>query len=123
VGGIASLLLIFAGDYRAQLPTIARWTLSPAYCLGDDFSYDAYRTGGRGYVLHVAVPVTSWFRWTNTDCQPASHVERKNTDLADAQLHSVRTVACDGGCSLLNPECVVNRPRRADDQYRRRLIV
>lgn len=124
VGGIASLLLIFAGDYRAQLPTVARWTLSPAYCLGDDLIYDAYRTGGRGYVLHVAVPVTK-LAPLDDEGQPTGQpfVERKNTDLADAQLDPGITTACDDGCCKLNPECVVDIPRRSSDQYRRRIII
>lgn len=124
VGGIASLLLIFAGDYRAQLPAVARWTLSPAYCLGDDLSYDAYRTGGRGYVLHVAVPVTKLVPLDDEGLPTGvPFLERKNTDLADAQLDSRVTIACDGGCSRLNPECVVGRLRRAEDRYVRRFIV
>jgi hypothetical protein len=121
VGGIASLLLIFAGDYRAQLPTVAKWALSPAYCLGDDLSYAGYRTGGRGFVLHVAVPVTKLVPLDEGGNRTeVAFVERKNTDLAEAELIPRRTHACDGGCVKLNAQCVVGLPRR---DARKRLLI
>lgn len=121
VGGIASLLLIFAGDYRAQLPTVAKWALSPAYCLGDDLTYKGYRTGGRGFVLHVAVPVTKLVPLDDTGMRTeVPFVERKNTDLADAELIPRETVACEEECAKLNPECVL-RARRYN--ARKRLFI
>lgn len=122
VGGIASLLLIFAGKYRAQLPTVAQFVLSPAYCLGDDLSYEAGRWAGRGFVLHVAVPVTKLVpldQFGHPTGVP--FVERKNSDLGEADLTSRRTIACDKSCVRLNPECVVGEARR--DQRQRRFVL
>ncbi len=121
VGGLASLLLIFAGRYRAQIPTVAQFVLSPAYCLGDDLSYEAHKWDGRGFILHVAVPVTKLVPLDQAgDPSGAPFVERKNSDLAESDLTSVRTVACAGKCAKLNPQCVVEEPRL--DQQRHLLV-
>lgn len=122
VGGIASLLLIFAGSYRAQIPTVAQFVLSPAYCLGDDLSYEAYKWGGRGFVLHVAVPVTKLVP-LGEDGLPtgATFVEPKNSDLNESDLTSLKTVACTTKCAKLNPQCVAEASRQ--DQRRHRLII
>ena len=122
VGGIASLLLIFAGKYRAQLPTVAQFVLSPAFCLGDDLSYEVGRWEGRGFVLHVAVPVTKLVpldQFGHPTGVP--FVERKNSDLGEADLTSRRAIACGASCAKLNPQCVVEEARR--DQRRRFLIL
>lgn len=121
VGGIAGLLLIFAGSYRSQLPTVAQFVLSPAFCLGDDLAYEAHRWNGRGFVLHVAVPVAKLVPLDEKGLPTgAPFVERKNSDLAEADLTSMPTVACADGCAKLNPECVANAPKRDE---RRRLLV
>jgi hypothetical protein len=122
VGGIAGLLLIFAGQYRSQLPTVAQFVLSPAYCLGDDLTYEAHKWNGRGFVLHVAVPVTKLVPLDDRG-QPTgtAFVERKNSDLAEADLTSRPTVACVNGCAKLNPRCAVDVTRQ--DQRHRYLIV
>ena len=124
VGGIAGLLLIFAGRYRSELPTVAQFVLSPAYCLGDDLSYEAHRWKGRGFVLHVAVPVTKLVPLDDAGLPTTGtpFVERKNSDLAEADLTARRTIACSSGtCRRLNPQCVLALPRF--DRRRRRLIV
>jgi len=112
VGGLAGLLLIFAGSYRAQLPTVAKFVLSPAFCLGDDLSYEAHKWDGRGFVLHVAVPVTKLVP-LGDDGHPAGprFIERKNSDLEESDLVSRRTVACAEVCAGLNPECAVDSRR------------
>jgi hypothetical protein len=112
VGGIAGLLLIFAGNYRAQLPTVAQFVLSPAYCLGDDLTYEAGKWEGRGFVLHVAVPVTKLVPLDEKG-QPGAtpYVERKNSDLNEADLTSRHTTACASTCAHLNPQCVAELPR------------
>jgi hypothetical protein len=122
VGGLAGLLLIFTGSYRAELPTVARHVLSPAYCLGDDLRYEAYRWRGRGFVLHVAVPVTKLIP-LDEQGQPTGEpfVERKNSALAEADLQSLPPVACATACARLNPRCSVGSPRL--DRRRRLLIV
>jgi hypothetical protein len=121
VGGIAGLLLIFAGNYRAQLPTVAQFVLSPGYCLGDDLTYEAGKWGGRGFVLHVAVPVTKLVP-LDENGQPSgpAFVERKNSDLNEADLTPRHTIACEGGCAHLNPQCLADLPRL--DQRRHLLI-
>jgi hypothetical protein len=122
VGGIAGLLLIFAGRYRSELPTVAQFVLSPAYCLGDDLAFHARRGPERGYVLHVAVPVTKLVP-LDDEGHPTDvpFVERKNTDLAEADPVALRTVACDGRCAKLNPQCAADLPRQ--DHKRRYLIL
>jgi hypothetical protein len=109
VGGLASLFLILAGNYRSQIPAVAKFVLSPAHCLGDDLTYEAGKWGGRGFVLHVAVPVTKLVP-LGDDGRPvdAKFVERKNSDLEEADLTSRQTVACDAACVKLNPECTVD---------------
>lgn len=123
VGGLAGLGLIFAGRYRSELPTVGQFVLSPAYCLGDDLSYESNRWGGRGYVLHVAVPVTKLVPLDRRTGKPTGtpFVERKNSELADAELESRRTTLCDGGCAKLNPTCALGLARL--DQKRRPVIV
>jgi hypothetical protein len=124
VGGIAGLLLIFAGRYRSEIPTVAQFVLSPAYCLGDDLTYEAHRWKGRGFVLHVAVPVTKLVPLDDAGLPTTGtpFVERKNSDLAEADLSPRTTVACSSGsCARLNPQCVASLPRL--DRRRRRLIM
>jgi hypothetical protein len=122
VGGLASLMLIFAGSYRAQLPTVAQFVLSPAYCLGDDLTYEAHKWDGRGFVLHVAVPVAKLVPLDQAGKPTgAPFVERKNSDLNESDLTSRRITVCAAECIKLNPECVVGSPR--DDRRRHYLIV
>jgi hypothetical protein len=122
VGGIASLFLIFASTYRSQIPVVAKWALSPAFVLGDDLSYEAHKWAGRGYVLHVAVPVVKLVPLDeNGRRTEVPFVERKNTDLAEADLEPRRSVACAGGCVKLNPECLVTESRV--DRRVRRLVL
>jgi hypothetical protein len=122
VGGIAGLLLIFAGNYRSQLPIVAQWTLSPAFCLGDDLTYEGRRGPERGFVLHVAVPVTKLVPLDRDGTRSGGDfVERKNTALAEADLTAQHTVACKQGCAKLNPRCVFQDERR--DAKPRLLVV
>jgi hypothetical protein len=126
VSGIAGLLLIFAGAYRSELPTVAKWVLSAAFVLGEDLRYLGYGGPQRGYVLHVAVPVVKLVP-LDEDGEPTGvpFVERKNSRLAEADLEGRPTVACDGGCVGLNPECLQRRgaASRRVDRKRRRLIL
>jgi hypothetical protein len=122
VGGLAGLLLIFVGPYRSQIPTVAKFVLSPAFCLGDDLTYEAHRWKGRGYVLHVSVPVAKLVPLDEHGRRTAiPFVERKNTDLADSDLISVPTRACAGACVLLNPECAFEL-LRVDARSRRFIL-
>lgn len=122
-GGLASLLLIFAGNYRAQLPSVGQFILSPAFCLGDDLTYENGRIrDGRGFVLHVAVPVVKLVP-LDEHGRPTTgtpFVERKNSDLSEAELNSRPTTACAVACAGLNPECVAGRER--SDQRRHWLV-
>jgi hypothetical protein len=125
ISGIAGLLLIFAGSYRSELPTVAKWALSPAVYLGDDLTYQGIRQRRRGYVLHVAVPVVKLVpldaHGRPTD---APFIELKNSQLAEAELTSRPTIACRGGCAELNPECLRGQCERNERRdFRRRLLV
>lgn len=121
VGGLAGVLLIFAGSYRSQIPTVAKFVLSPAYCLGDDLTYEPGKGEKRGFVLHVAVPVTKLVPLDEggSPTEEVAFIERKNSDLNEADLLSRKTTACDNGCARLNPQCAVPFPR-VDE--RRRLL-
>jgi hypothetical protein len=123
VGGLAGLLLIFAGRYRTQIPTVSQFVLSPAYCLGDDLTYRIQGEAERAFVLHVAVPVTKLVPLGRETGLPTGvpFVERKNSDLAESNFVASHPVACEGGCARLNPECVFDLPR--EDCRRRYLIV
>lgn len=107
VSGIAGLLLIFAGSYRSALPTVAQWVLSPAFVVGDDLTYEAHRWEGRGYVLHVSVPVVKLVPLDEAGTPTgASYRQPKTPDLESADLETRPTRACEGKCALLNPECL-----------------
>lgn len=122
VGGLASLLLIFSSTYRVEIPIVAKWVLSPAFALGDDLSYEAHKWRGRGYVLHVAVPVVKLVPLDEQGQRTqVPFVERKNSDLAAADLESRQTVACSKDCVKLNRECVADEPRV--DRRQRRLAL
>lgn len=127
VGGIASLLLIFLGEHRSELPTVATFVLSPRFSLGDDLSYDPDGRSRRGFVLHVAVPVTKLVPLDDDGKRtPTAFVERRNSELAASELEARACVACDAGCVKLNPECVVGEVRLDARRWRRgerRLLV
>ncbi len=125
VSGIAGLLLIFAGSYRSALPTVARWVLSPAFVLGDDLMYEGYGGEKRGYVLHVAVPVTKLVP-LDKGGKPSGtpFVEVKTAKLDEADLYPRPTTACNRSCAKLNPECVADvHGKRRLDRKRHILVV
>jgi len=107
VSGIAGIILILAGSYRSEIPSVAKCVLQPTFVLGDDLTYDGYGGRRRGYVLHVSVPgvklVPLDTRGRRTD---VPFVERKNSALADADLIARPTSACKKRCAVLNPECL-----------------
>lgn len=113
VSGIATVLLIVVGDHWAQVRSVARFILSPAFYLGDDLSYDGYRRRGRGFVLHVSVPLVKLVPLDNVGLPTTDieFVERKNSELEDGELNSQEACACDGGCTKLNEECAADEPR------------
>jgi hypothetical protein len=123
VGGIASILLLFAGNYREQLfSAVGKFVLSPAFYLGDDLSFTGGRIStGRGFVLHVAIPVAKLVP-LDAEGMPTGvpFIERRNSDLDEAELESRSTVACVEGCARMNPECVFGLERL---DCRRRLLV
>jgi len=125
VSGIAGLLLIFAGSYRSELPTAAKWALSPGFFLGDDLTYEGTQRTKRGYVLHVAIPVVKLVP-LNKRGHPlgASFLEMKNSVLAEGELTTKPTGACKERCVGLNPECL-RRDSATNERrdFRRRLLV
>ena len=125
ISGIAGLLLIFAGSYRSELPTAAKWALSPGFYLGDDLTYEGAQRTKRGYVLHVAIPVVKLVP-LNKRGHPvgASFLEIKNTVLAEGELTTRPTIACKEGCVGLNLECL-RRDAAANERrdFRRRLLI
>jgi hypothetical protein len=125
ISGIAGLLLIFAGSYRSELPTAAKWALSPGFHLGDDLTYEGAQRTKRGYVLHVAIPVVKLVPF-NKRGHPmgASFLEIKNTVLAEGELTTKPTIACREGCAGLNLECL-RRDSATNERrdFRRRLLI
>jgi hypothetical protein len=125
ISGIAGLLLIFAGSYRSELPTAAKWALSPGFYLGDDLTYEGAQKTKRGYVLHVAVPVVKLVP-LNKRGHPlgASFLEMKNTMLAEGELTTKPTIVCKEGCTGLNPECL-RRDSATNERrdFRHRLLI
>jgi hypothetical protein len=125
ISGIAGLFLIFAGSYRDELPTAAKWALSPSFYLGDDLTYEGAQRTKRGYVLHVAVPVVKLVPLDEEGYPLDSpFLEMRNHVLAEGELTPRPTLACQGGCAELNPECLrreVEVNERVD--FRRRLLV
>lgn len=117
VGGLAGLFLIFVDTYRAQLPTVAKWILGPAFRLGEDLRFGAYMFEGRGYVLHVSVPVTKLAALDEHGAPIREEdgsvrlFERRNTDLSAANLDAQHRVLCPATCQRLNPECVFGEHR------------
>lgn len=125
LSGIAGLLLIFAGPYRSELPSVAKWALSPAFVLGDDLTFEGIRKAKRGYVLHVAVPVVKLVPLDH-DGRPtdAPFIEPKNSQLAEAELQAQPTGACKHGCAGLNPECLRRLgPQSERTDKRRQLLI
>jgi hypothetical protein len=126
VSGLAGLLLIFAGPYRSELPSVAKWALSPAFVVGDDVQFEGIRKAKRGYVLHVAVPVVKLVPLDHSG-RPTDgpFIEPKNSQLAEAELEAKPTRACERGCAQLNPECLrrPGRDNRRVDRRLRRLIL
>jgi hypothetical protein len=125
VSGIAGLLLIFFGSFRSQLPVVADWTISPAFVVGDDLSYKAYKWKGRGYVLHVSVPRVKLVPLDEDGNRTDTpFVERRNSDLAESDLDAKPASACAGGCVRLNPECLRHKTKEnARLDRRRRLLI
>lgn len=125
ISGIAGLLLIFAGSYRSELPTAAKWALSPGFYLGDDLTYEGAQRTKRGYVLHVAIPVVKLVP-LNKRGHPvgASFLEMKNTVLAEGELTTKPTIACKEECAGLNSECL-RRDSAANERrdFRHRLLI
>jgi len=125
ISGIAGLLLIFAGSYRSELPTAAKWALSPGFYLGDDLTYEGAQRTKRGYVLHVAIPVVKLVP-LNKRGHPlgASFLEMRNHVLAEGELTTKPTIACKPVCVGLNPECL-RRDSAANERraFQRRLLI
>jgi hypothetical protein len=123
VGGLAGLLLIFADTYRKQIPAVSRFVLSSAHCLGDVLSYRLEGEKQRGFVLHVAMPVTKLVPLDADTGLPTGvpFVEIENADMAKLKFRATHPIACAKSCAKLNPQCVVGLPR--EDCARRYLIV
>jgi hypothetical protein len=125
ISGIAGLLLIFAGSYRSELPTAAKWALSPGFYLGDDLTYEGAQRTKRGYVLHVAIPVVKLVP-LNKRGHPsgASFLEMRNHVLAEGELSTRPTTACKEACVGLNPECLRrDSPANERRDFRRQLLI
>lgn len=124
-GGLTGLLFLFAGAYRSELPTIARWVLSPAFVLGDDLVYEGYGGLKRGYVLSVGavgvrlVPLNQAGQPTDV-----ASTEMRTSRLDAADLMPRSTTACADRCAKLNPDCICGDEdvdHRID--LRRRLLI
>lgn len=86
--------------------------------------YDGHRVGGRGYVLHVAVPVTKLVPLDDAGMPTDVPLSSARTPTwPNAELSPGITTACDTQCCELNPECVVKHRDWTSDQYARRFVI
>jgi len=87
---------------------------TPHYWLGDDLHYDTDRWERRGYVLHVAIPMTKLGpldRQTGARLRDVEFSEEPAPELHLAHCESTQFLGCDQGCVKMNPECSFEEPR------------
>lgn len=129
VGGFAAIVSVALWLMRAEIASADAThhaIRSPRYWLGDDLYYETDRWRRRGFVLHVAVPVTKLVpldRRTGELTSNREPYEETATELHQARITPRAYVGCTnaGFCQKLNRECVHDLPR--DEVGRRRLLV
>jgi len=113
IGGVGALMAVGLVAVRAhiqQLPAVLRFVESPRFFLGHDLTYTPeHGEPQRGFVLHVAVPVVKLVPLDDHGNQADEAFEEPNSTLAGAEHVRPGTFhGCDGGCSRINPHCVVD---------------
>lgn len=124
IGGFAAVVAVGLWLMKAEIqsagPTVQS-IRSPRHWLGDDLRYETDKWKRRGYVLHVAIPVTKLvpLRWKSGKRVPGTTFsEEKSSVLADAHCERLEFHGCDDRCSRINPECTVDEPREVPRKSR-----
>jgi hypothetical protein len=129
VGGFAAIfgagIWLMRDEIRSAAPT-SRSIRSPQYWLGDDLTYETDRWDRRGFVLHVAIPVTKLVSLAPAtgELDGRGVREEPSSLFMDAHLIPRGFTACrDGGaaCGRVNRECTWRSEKV--DVGRRRLII
>lgn len=114
VGGFAAIFSVAVWLMRAEIGSADathHQIRSPRYWLGDDLYYETDRWKRRGFVLHVAIPVTKLVPLdrrnggVTSDREP---FEETSTELYQARVKPRKFEGCAnaGACQKLNRECV-----------------
>lgn len=129
VGGFAAIVSVALWLMRAEIGSADAThhaIRSPRYWLGDDLYYETDRWRRRGFVLHVAIPVTKLVPLDRRSGKLTSNhepYEETATELHQARITPRRYDGCAraGSCQRLNRECVHDLPR--DEVGRKHLLV
>jgi hypothetical protein len=126
IGGFTAIIAVglwlMNDEVRSAAPT-ARAIRSPRYWLGDDLSYETDMWRRRGFVLHVAIPVTKLVPLdfaTGGRILDAQTREESATLLHAAHCQSRRFPGCQSAndCKSLNPECTYRQPKTVKGRKR-----
>jgi hypothetical protein len=126
VGGFTAIVAVgfwlMKDEIRSAAPT-SRAIRSPRYWLGDDLSYETDMWKRRGFVLHVAIPLTKLvpLDWETGARLPDLEMrEEPATLLHAARCDSRRFTPCKSArdCEGLNPECTYRQPKTAKGRRR-----
>ncbi|HMJ96371.1 MAG TPA: hypothetical protein VK486_10990 [Thermoleophilaceae bacterium] len=120
IGGFAAIagvgLWLMRDEIRNAAPAVSS-ARSPRYWVGDDLKYDTDVWRRRGYVLHVAIPVTKLIplhRYSGARMPDADFVEEPATELHRAHCKPTaftRCLAAVDDCGRMNTECLWGLPR------------
>ncbi len=127
VGGFAAIFSVgiwmMRDEIRSASPT-SRSIRTPRHWVGDDLKYETDMWKHRGYVLHVAVPVTKLVplsRKTGAPKRNTPPIEESATTLYQARCQSLKFTGClkaEGGCASVNAECTHGLPRGEEGRSR-----
>lgn len=127
VGGATPILGVTAIFLRNEIrntPATIDSIRNPRHWLGDDLKYRTDNWNLRGYVLHVAIPVTKLVpldRETGARQDKPRFKEEPAWVLDAALLEPLPFNGCAAGCQHLNPECTFAQER--EDQGERNWLV
>jgi hypothetical protein len=129
LGGFAAIFtlgaLLLRGEWQNFDSTVAM-IREPLYWLGDDLRYETDMWKERGFVLHVAIPVTKLvpLEFDSGVLKPdPTPVTESASLLTSVRRKSSRLAGCGSAaeCKALNPECVFYEKK--DVPGRKRLLV
>ena len=118
LGGFAAIVSVALWLMRSEISSAGATSgaiRSPRYWLGDDLAYETDQWKRRGFVLHVAVPMTKLVRLRRKSGRPVSGevpYEESANLLHVARIRPRKYPGCAGldDCQQLNPECTLFKP-------------